>query len=95
MIGAIAGATPKIIEIWLISRCASSPSSASRTTARPTIRPTPADNPCTARKNSIIGILVDSAQPTEASAKTAMPARITGRRPSASDKGPCTSDIAA
>ncbi len=94
-IGAIAGATPKIIEMLLISRCASSPCSASRTTARPTIRPTPADRPWMARKNSICGIVSDIAQPTEARPNTAMPARITGRRPRASDSGPCTSDMPA
>jgi hypothetical protein len=86
---------PKIIETWLIRRCASWPCNTSRITARPTIRPTPALNPCSARNHSSIGSEVDSAQPTEASTNTTRPARITGRRPSASESGPCTRLIAA
>jgi hypothetical protein len=95
MIGAIAGAMPKIIDTWLISRCASSPDSTSRITARPTIMPTPALSPCSARNTSSVGRSVASAQPTDASAKTASPARITRRRPTASDSGPCTTLINA
>ena len=95
MIGAIAGATPKIIDTWLISRCASSPCSTSRITARPTIRPTPADSPCSARNSSSVVRSRDSAQPTEASVNTTSPPRITLRRPIASDSGPCTMLIAA
>ena len=86
---------PKIIDTWLISRCASSPSSTSRITARPTISPTPALRPCSARNASNCGNVVASAQPTEASRNTTSPPRITRRRPSASDSEPCTRLIPA
>ena len=67
MIGAIAGAMPKIIDTWLISRCASSPCSTSRITARPTIRPTPADRPCSARNaSSVPGRATARSRPTPA-----------------------------
>jgi hypothetical protein len=95
MMGAMAGAMPKIIETWLISRCASSPCNTSRTTARPTIKPTPALSPCNARNSNNIGIDVDKAQPTDATINTASPARMTRLRPIASDSGPCTTLIAA
>ena len=94
-IGAMAGATPKIIETVDISRCAAAPSKQSRMIARPTIRPAPADIPCSARNTSNSPMLVDSAQPIEASTNAATPTRMTGRRPSASDTGPCNSDISA
>jgi hypothetical protein len=93
--GASAGATPKIIDTWLIRRCASSPCSTSRITARPTIRPTPDESPCNARNASSVGRSLDSAQPTEAMANTINPPRITRRRPIASDSGPCTMLITA
>lgn len=94
-IGARAGAMPKIIDTWLISFCAYWPWNTSRITARPTIRPTPADMPCSARKASSIGRLVDMAQPTEASVNTVSPPRITRLRPTASDSGPWTRLISA
>ena len=95
MIGAIAGAMPKIIDTWLIRRCASSPCSTSRITARPTIRPTPADRPCSARNASNVPRSIDNAQPTDASVNTTSPPRITLRRPIASDSGPCTTLVSA
>ena len=95
MIGATAGAMPKIIDTWLISFCAYGPWYTSRITARPTISPTPADMPCSARNASSVGRLVDSAQPMDASANTVRPPRITRRRPIASDSGPCTRLISA
>ena len=95
MIGAMAGAMPKIIDTWLINLCASSPCSTSRITARPTIRPTPALNPCSARNASSVVRSGASAQPTEARVNTASPPRITRRRPMASDNGPCTTLISA
>ncbi|GAE53860.1 hypothetical protein XPR_0495 [Xanthomonas arboricola pv. pruni MAFF 301420] len=89
MIGAIAGAMPKIIDTWLISRCASAPWNRSRITARPTIMPTPADSPCSARNASRVGRSCDSAQPTEPAMNSTSPPRITRLRPQASDSGPC------
>ena len=88
--GAMAGAMPKIIDTWLISRCASSPWRASRITARPTMKPTPADRPCRARNSSSVPMSVASAQPTDASRNTNSPPRITRLRPNVSDSGPCT-----
>ena len=46
----------------------------SRMTARETTMPAPADMPCTARKKTSAPMCCDSAQPTEASVKTARPA---------------------
>ncbi len=89
MIGAIAGATPKIIDTWLISRCASAPWYRSRITARPTITPTPAVTPCSARNTSSVVISRDSAQPIEAPMNSTSPPMITRLRPNASDSGPC------
>ena len=45
MIGAMAGAMPKIIDTVDINRCAAAPSKQSRMIARPTIMPAPADMP--------------------------------------------------
>ena len=60
----------------------------SRMTARETTMPAPVDSPCSARKNTSCPMLVDIAQPTEASVKTAMPVSTTGRRPRLSESEP-------
>ncbi len=88
MIGAIAGASPKIICTWPIARCAAGPVSRSGITARATMVPPPAQRPWITRKTSSTGRFGASAQPTEARVKIAVEAMITGRRPSASDSGP-------
>ena len=66
MIGATAGATPKIIMTRLMSRWASAPSNMSRTMVRLTITPPPALSPCSTRNPRSTGRLVENAQPTEA-----------------------------
>lgn len=76
MIGAMAGAMPKIIDTWRISRCASGPLNRSRIIARPTIIPTPADRPCSARNASNLGKSCDSAHPIEPAMNNASPPRI-------------------
>jgi hypothetical protein len=95
MIGASAGAMPNSMLTPLITRCARAPAKQSRTIARPTITPAPADRPCSTRKASSMSIEVASAQPTEASVNTPSDTTITGLRPSASDSPPCHSDITA
>ena len=87
-IGAITGATPKIIITRDIITCAAGPSRLSRMTARPTTRPAPAHTPCKPRQASSMANEVDTAAPTEASEYTSMPATITGLRPIASEIAP-------
>jgi len=65
-IGASAGARPKIIAMWLITRCAWSSAYTSRTIARLMICPAPADSPCTARNTSRTARFGETAQPIEA-----------------------------
>ena len=60
----------------------------SRMTARETTIPAPADMPCSARKKTSAPMCCESAQPTEASVKTASPASTTGRRPKLSESAP-------
>ena len=94
-IGASAGATPKIIDMSDMARCAVSPEKRSRTTVRPTIIPPPATTPCRARPTSNQVIDGASAQNTEVAVKSASPPTMIGLRPSASDNGPCSRLITA
>jgi len=89
--GAMAGATPKKMVTWLITRCASDGGNMSRIPARETTMPAPADRPCSARNSTSCPMLCDSAQPAEASVKTASPHSTTGRRPRLSDSEPWNS----
>jgi len=60
----------------------------SRITARETTMPAPVDRPCSARNTTSCPMVCDNAQPAEASVNTAMPHRITGRRPKLSASAP-------
>ena len=60
----------------------------SRTIARETTTPAPADTPCSARNAISAPTCVDSAHPIEASANTPTPHSTTGRRPTLSDSAP-------
>jgi hypothetical protein len=93
--GASAGASPKIMVMSDSRRCASWPGKLSRTMARPTTHPTPADKPCTPRKNSSWGKLWAKVQPIDPSTKIARQPSITGRRPNESDRAPWNSVITA
>ena len=86
--GAMAGATPKKIVTCAMTRCACVGGNMSRITARDTTMPAPADRPCSARNATNCPMLCDSAQPREASVKTARPHSTTGRRPKLSDREP-------
>ena len=60
----------------------------SRTMARATTMPAPADSPCTPLKNTSCPMLCDNAQPADANVKIATPHSTTGLRPTLSDKAP-------
>jgi hypothetical protein len=74
-----------------INRCASAPSSTSRTMARPTTMPAPAVMPCIMRKNSRLSMLQARAHPTEAAKNRASAQSVTRRRPHVSENAPCQS----
>ena len=57
--------------------------------------PAPADMPCSARKSTKVPIDSLSAQPTDASVKSAIPPSTTGRRPKLSDSAPWNRFISA
>jgi hypothetical protein len=88
--GAKAGDSEKIMLTSASSRVAAAPSKQSRMMARPTTVPTPADIPCTTRQAVSHPTLGASAQPSAASPNVSSAARMTRRRPKASDNGPCT-----
>src|SRR6476661_2352168 len=88
MIGAIAGATPKMTATWLIIRCALGPSNRSRITVRLTIVDPPAARPWATRPTRSHPSDGAKAHATDATAYTASEPRMTGRRPIASDSGP-------
>ena len=71
-----------------ITFCASSGGNMSRTMARDTTEPAPADMPCSARKPTSMPMESDIAQPTVASVNSVKPASTTGRRPRLSEMAP-------
>ena len=95
MIGAIAGAMPKMTATWLISRCASAPSKRSRMIVRLTIVEPPAASPCTTRPTSNHSSDGAKAHATDATPYAASETTMTGLRPIASDSGPWKTLIAA
>ena len=74
-----------------ISRAASAPVCRSRTTARGITMPAAAPKPCKKRIATSVSMLLASAQPTLATAKTPSPQYIGALRPHISDKGPYSS----
>ena len=86
--GAMAGATPKKMVIWLITRWASASGNTSRTIARDTTVPAPVEKPCRARNAINCHTFCASAQPIDATMNTPSPHKITGRRPKLSDRAP-------
>ena len=95
MIGAMAGARPKKMVIWLITFCAWVGGNMSRTIARETTTPAPHDRPCMARKTISWVTFCASAQPRLAKVKAIRPHKITGRRPKLSASAPWNKFIKA
>ena len=91
----MAGATPKKIVTCDMTRCASLGGKRSRMMARDTTIPEPAHMPCRVRNSTSCSMVVDSAQPAEASVKTTKPTSTTGRRPKLSDSAPWNRFISA
>src|SRR6186997_4221 len=63
--------------------------------ARPMTTPTPAVAPCNMREAINCSYDCENVQATEPTVYNAIPQIITGRRPTASDSGPCTSEANA
>ena len=80
-VGAIAGATPRMIETAVMRSRASRPSKQSRTIARGRMPAAPAPNPWSRRATSSMAIVGADAQAKLEMAKIARPTRITGLRP--------------
>ena len=95
IIGATAGATPKNRVTCDITRCASAGGNMSRMMARDTTMLAPELMPCASRHSTSWPTDCDIAQPSDDSAKMAVPHSTTGRRPKLSDSAPWNRFITA